>query len=491
MGRPYMQKSLAKNIFYKVILNVFNLILPIIVGSYAYRTLGDTSIGKVQFSESIYYFFFIFAVFGIYQYGLREMSRIREDKEKVSQFFTSMLSISIITSIVSFIGLLVFAYFGYNDNDIYPILILYGTNLIFNIFYVEWVNEANEDYDFITIKTVIIRLIYVVFLFLLIKGSDDYFQYALLLILSTFLNNIVSFIYVKRRIKLNFKSITIKEHLKPLIIVVIFSNANILFTQLDRFMLGETISTAAVSYYVLAQNMMGIINSLIISIIQVTIPRLSYFSGNDDDESYIALLKKISRVYFAFLFPASIGMLVVSDVTVIIYGGRTFEPAGIVLAVFAIYMISLGTESILSNQIIYVKKKENILVRLIFICGILNVGFNFLLLYLDIFSPATAIFTTAIANYLLVLLEYYYIRKHLKVKYTLFSFGNLKYLLYSLIFIPITYVIRLLDLHTFVLFVVLIIVNIAAYALILFFTKDEVYLLISRKVKEKLLRKTH
>ena len=48
-----MQKSIAKNIIYKILLNIFNVILPILVGPYAYRTLGASSMGKVNFSETI------------------------------------------------------------------------------------------------------------------------------------------------------------------------------------------------------------------------------------------------------------------------------------------------------------------------------------------------------------------------------------------------------------------------------------------------------
>lgn len=52
-----MQKSIAKNIVYKILLNVFNVILPILVGPYAYRTLGASSMGKVNFSETIFTYF--------------------------------------------------------------------------------------------------------------------------------------------------------------------------------------------------------------------------------------------------------------------------------------------------------------------------------------------------------------------------------------------------------------------------------------------------
>jgi O-antigen/teichoic acid export membrane protein len=469
-----MQKSISKNIFYKLTLNFFNLVLPVIVGPYVYRTLGDKSIGMVSYSESIYNYFFIFAVFGVHQYGLRELSRVRDNKEKVSQLFTSLFMVTFIASLTAAVVFFTFAYLGFGDDKLLPVLFIFGMSLIVNIFYVDWVNEALENYDFITIKTILVRITYVILLFLLVHNSNDYKQFAFLLMLSTFLNNFISFFYIKSKIKFNFKKISIREHIRPLILVVIFSNANILYTQLDRVMLGRFINTAAVSYYVMAQQIMGIINSLILSVIQVTVPRLSYLSGNDDDESYITLLNTISKVYFAALFPASIGMLVISDIGVVIYGGSQFAAAGSALAVFSIYMISLGIESIFSNQIIYVKKRENTLVKFIFLAGFVNLGLNVLLLNLKLFTPATAIFTTALANYLLLTMEYVFIRRYLKVDFKIFQFSKLKYLLYALLFIPISYGIRLWVTDTIPLFIMLILINAGFYVAILVITKDEV-----------------
>lgn len=477
-----MQKSLFKNIIYKVLLNLFNLILPILVGPYVYRTLGASSIGKVQFSESIFNYFFIFAVFGVYQYGMREMSLIKHDIQKVNKLFTSLFTITLVTSVGTLLIYLLFTYVGYQDNLIFPILLIYGINFISSIFYVEWVNEAFENYDFIALKTIIIRIFYVIFLFFLIKGSDDYNQYVWLLVLSTFFNNIISFIYVRRHVQFDFKNISILRHIKPLFLVVIFSNANILYTQLDRYMLGQYVGTKSVSYYAMAQQIMSIIHMLMLSIIQVTIPRLSHLSGSDNNASYINLLNTISKIYVCFLFPASIGLFIISDVGVYIYGGSEFEKSGHVLAIFAIYMISLGFESILANQILYVKKRETILVRLIFICGVINLILNILLIRLNILSPFTAILTTAFANFLLFFSEYFYIRKYLKIKFHLFELSKIKYGFYSLLFIPVSYFVRLFISQPIPLFLSLVSINIIVYILILFITKDEIIYLFLNKI---------
>jgi O-antigen/teichoic acid export membrane protein len=484
-----MEKSLVKNALYKIALNFFNLILPIIIGPYVYRTLGSEAIGSVKFAESIFNYFFIFASFGIYQYGLREVSRVKHDKEKVSKLFTSLFTFGLLTNIVSLLSFLIVSYVGYENHVIFPILLVFAFNFLFNIFFVEWVNEAFENFDFITIKTIIVKIIYIVLLFTFVQNSNDYLMFAALLAISNFLNNIISFIYIKRRIAFNFKEISIIPHLKPLFLVVIFSNGNILYTQLDRFMLGEFVNEAAVSYYVMSQQIMTIINAVMLSIIQVTIPRLSYLTGNDDESSYLSLLNKIVKVYFFILFPASVGLFVISDIGAIVYGGGEFAKAGPVLAVFSIYMISLGIESILANQVIYVKKKEKILVIFIFICGFINLLLNGWLVYTKHFSPENAIITTTLSNYILIGLEYFYIRKKLNIKFNLFALVNLKYLFLSLSFIPVSLLLKANISNIYVQFFAIVIISSLVYMGLLLLVKDDVLFLIIERVKAKFLKK--
>ncbi len=57
------------------------------------------------------------------------------------------------------------------------------------------------------------------------------------------------------------------------------------------------------------------------------------------------------------------------------------------------------------------------LVKLIFICGGLNLFLNITLVKLNILSPSSAILTTTLSNFLLFTLEYIYIRKRIKDKF--------------------------------------------------------------------------
>ncbi|WCM71526.1 oligosaccharide flippase family protein [Clostridium perfringens] len=264
-------------------------------------------------------------------------------------------------------GYVLFVQFNYFGTEIYVACMILTFNLLANIFYTEWVNEGLENYDFITIKTIIIRIVYVVFLFILVRSANDLKEYMILLVLSTFLNNIVSFIYIRKRIPFDFSDLKLLRHIKPMFLVVILSNANVLYTQLDRYFIGEYINMDSVAYYTTAQNISNIINTLLLTVIYATIPRMSNYIANENHDEYKGLLDKISKMYFIVLFPAAIGMLVLAKEVILIYGGSKYLDAIPMLKVFAIYIITLGFETILSNQVMYIRGKEKEQVKITFI----------------------------------------------------------------------------------------------------------------------------
>lgn len=480
-----MSKSIVKNAFYKILLNMFNLVVPIIVATYTYGVIDQDLIGAYNYGFSIFNYFFIFAGFGIYNYALREISRIRNDKKKLSQLFTNFFILGIASNVIVLIIYVLFDYMVFKGSQMFIILLILAINIVSNIFYVEWTNEALENYGFITAKTVVVRLVYMVFLFLTVKSSEDFYMYVFLTTFSSFLNNIISYVYIRRNVGFDFSSIKIKKHIKPLLLVIVMANGNVLYTQLDRVMIGHYNSKVAVAYYSVAQNIMGIINALVLSIVLVTIPRLSSIIASKDKEQYLNLLHKISQTLCAFLFPTAMGLFILAEEVVFLFGRGKYPGGGPILKVFAIYMISLGLESILSNQVMYINKKEKQLVKMIFVYGILNTILNFLLVKFNVFNESTAIITTAISNYLLVATEYMYIRKVLKIKFNLLSYKNLKYLLFSLSFLVVNYGVRMVISNLYLYVVTIVLLSMILYTVILFITKDEILNAMLGKVKER------
>lgn len=481
-----MKKSIFKNVIYKFCLNMFNLIVPIIIGTYVVRKLGPDLMGIINYSQAIFAYFFIFAGFGVYQYGLREISKVRDNKKKLEKTFTSLFLITIVTNIIIAVVYILFVKIQNNSLDMYVASIILTFNLFSNIFYVEWVNEALENYDFITIKTIIIRLINVFLIFIMVKSSNDYSKYLILLGLTTFLNNIASYIYVRKKIKFNFRNLELAKHIRPMLLVVILSNASVLYTQLDKVMLGKYIGTTEVAFYTMAQNISYMINTALLTLIHVSIPRLGNYIANKEYKKYIELLNRMSKIYLIILFPASIGMLLLSKEIIIIYGGMDYIKAFPILMTFSIYIITLGYEAILSNQVMYVNGREKAQVKIVLLFGILNTILNIIIFNMNIFNGVTALITTIISNMMVVFAQHFYIRKELKIEYNIFSFENSKYLLISILFIPITYIIRGVCKNMALQIFIIIAVNCIVYFSILLLIKDKLTYDLINKFKNKM-----
>lgn len=492
-----MEKSISTNIIFKFILNIFNLVVPILIGPYVLRIIGPDMNGTINYAQTLYSYFFIFAGFGVYQYGLREISRVKGDKQKLNSLFTSLFIITVCTTVITSIIYLIYIYHGYNGTDMYSISIILSFNFLANIFYTEWVNEALENFDFITIKTVIVRCIYIIAIFVFVRVAQDFKHYVVLLVLSTFANNIISFIYIKRRVKFTFSNIKLLPHFKPLFLVVILSNANVLYAQLDKAMLGSYYTIVSVGFYAVAQSISGIINSLLLTVITVSMPRLSNFLTHKDNNAYLTLLNKVSKIYYVILFPTCIGLALLAKEVILLYGGISFIDAYPILVVFSLYTISLGYETILGTQVLYLNKKENIQVKFIFICGFINLILNSLLVWLNIFNGITAMVTTLISNIILIILEYYYIKHKLNLNIKLFAWDKLKYCVYSLTFIPITMAIRMVlfsnlsqSTGELILYLITVmIINGLVYLICLLATKDEFIFTLFKVLKDKVLHR--
>ena len=431
--------SIIKNSVYKLILNVFNLGIPLIIGPYALRVLGPDVMGNIYYNETIYSYFMIISSFGLYQYGIRELSIIRDNSKKTKELFSSLLIISIVATFLTFVIYWINMILNFKGTSNFNILAVYSINIITNALFVEWALEAQENYKFITIKTIVIKVIYVILLIGFVRNKNDGIIYVGLFVLSTSLNNIVSYIYIHHNIGFSIKNIKISCHILPLLLVVLMANINTFFTQFDRLVLGAFTNNDMVAYYVLPQSISGTINSLLMSFTAVLIPRLSNILNNFGREEYLKMLRITFKEFIYILLPISIGLFVVSDKVIVLYGGIQYVNSISTMKVFSIYLFTLGLEFIFTNQIIYLFQGERILIKIITSAAITNLLLDLILVKFKILSSLTAIITTLIANLLIIILSYIYIRKKLNIKLEVIDKNFFRALLISTSFFIINY----------------------------------------------------
>ena len=98
-------KSLTSGGIYYLIYNVLNMAFPLITGIYVARVLLPADIGLVSAAQNLAQYFIIFSFLGIPTYGLREISKTRNDERERSKVFSELF---IINSIIAVIKLIIF-----------------------------------------------------------------------------------------------------------------------------------------------------------------------------------------------------------------------------------------------------------------------------------------------------------------------------------------------------------------------------------------------
>lgn len=471
-----MSKSLISNVIAKITLELFNTLLPIILVPYVYRVLGRDSIGNVEYTITLYSYFAMLGMMGIYNYGLRSISSNRSDLKKVKYTYKNLFCIGLISNTLSLILYVLFLTFIVKDETVRLIGYIYCGNLVAQLFYVEWVNEAFEEFKFITIKTVCIRLVSVICIFIFVRSSEDFYIYVTILTVVGIINYLISYIYAQRIIKLSFREtfsgLNLKVFIIPLLIILVLRNTGILYTIADRTMLGYYKGTSSVALFSIGQKIVEMAKALVLSVVFATLPRLAFYL-NEDKIKYQDGLKKLIRLVIMIVLPVGIGLFMLSPQTIWLMGGNQYSAAIPSMRIFSLRIITLAIESIIYNQILFLHKKEGIIIKYNLACGLLNVILNFI--FLSILSPLVAILTTWFSELIFQGLCILYIRNNLNVSIGISKSYNLKYLITSLLFIPIVLVIRSFTIDPILLIILSFISCATIYIFILWKSKDEMF----------------
>ena len=352
--------------------------------------------------------------------------------------------------------------------------------------YVEFVNEALENYKFITVKSVIVKIIYFVSLLLFLSKPDDIIIYAVIVSLTVFLNNIISFVYAKKKICFDFANIKIKKYLKPLIAVLVITNVDLLYSQLDRVMLGEYVSNVSVTMYYIPYYIVSTLAAIPYSIINVSIPRLSYILKNESKEKYEEKLNNSLSSLMFIIIPMCLGIFVVAKEVIFIYAGKKYMAAVVPLMIACITRIFISLESVMNNLVMYPNDKENRILKVSLCCGLLNLLMNYILVYFKILNPSTALITTGFSEIIVLIWHYLYAKRNMKIKVEILSKKNITYFVLGILFIPISLIIRKLNLGFILTLLLIILICSFMYFIVLYIKKDTNLLFILDKFKRKL-----
>ena len=88
-------KNIKINALASITVNILNIIFPLITNPYLTRILSKDNYGYYNNANTWASFIMPIAAFGIYNYGIRSISKVKEDRDKINQVFSKLFYLSI------------------------------------------------------------------------------------------------------------------------------------------------------------------------------------------------------------------------------------------------------------------------------------------------------------------------------------------------------------------------------------------------------------
>lgn len=373
-------KSIKFNFIMNFILTVSNFLFPLITFPYVSRVLLPEGTGKVAFALSIVSYFTIFASFGVATYGIRAVAQVRDDKERLSKTMHELLFINIISMTIVYVALaiaiLVVPKFAI-EKELFLVTSLF---ILFTIVGVEWLYKGLEKYQYITVRTIVFKIVSLFLVFLFVKEKSDYIIFAFISIFAIVGSGILNLINSRKLINYTlYSEYEFKKHLKPMFVLFLTSMAIAIYTSLDEGLLGLLSSPEQVGYYNAAVRVKGILFTLITSLGVVLLPRLSYYVENYMETEFHEALAKSTNFIIVIAASVVIFFTFFAKETILILAGENYVASIIPLQIVVWALILSAITNILGIQILLPLKKDKQLLFSVLCAATVDVIANFLL----------------------------------------------------------------------------------------------------------------
>ena len=348
------EPSIKKNFIMNAILNISSFIFPLISFPYVSRVLGPGGTGNVSFAISFVAYFDMFAQLGIPSYGIRACARVRDDKKELSRVVTELLTINLVTSLIVYVLLYMLIFSVPSliaDKEIYLICSLM---IILNAIGMNWLFQALEKYTYITMRSMIFKLLSIVGMLVLINGMDDYAIYAALCIFSGWASNILNLIYARKLISFETdpKQLNYARHLKAVGVFFAMTCATTVYLHLDNVMLGIMSDKTEVGYYSASVRIKTLLVSCITSLGGVLLPRLSYYIENKKENEFIRLSGKALHFVLLTALPLAVYFILFASPVILLLAGKQYERSILPMQIIMPTLLLIGITNILGIQIL-------------------------------------------------------------------------------------------------------------------------------------------
>lgn len=366
-------KSLSKGGIYYLVYNVLNLAFPFITGIYVARKLLPANIGEVAVAQNLAQYFVILAFLGIPTYGMREIAKTRDSLYDRSKVFSELYVINFISTcfFLTCYLIVVFAIPSYR-NSLHLYLIV-GISIALNAFNISWLYEGLEEFRFTSLRNIAFKTIAFLLLVIFVRRPEDYLWYAGITVIGTAGNYIVNMIFAPRFVKISFKNLELKRHMRSILYLVAVNLAIELYSLVDVTMMNFMSSKDSIAFYKYGLSIHLMLLQVINTFTMVLVPRISYFFKEGRKEEFDQLVSKALKLIVICAIPMIIGIQFTATFLLVKMYGEAYINSATVLRMFSILLLVSPIGYLLGSRMLLATNHESRMIISVGMGAVVNI----------------------------------------------------------------------------------------------------------------------
>lgn len=373
-----LQSSIKKNFAYKSVLTLSTYLINFITFPYVARVLGVERIGLVNFVDNTVNYFLLFATMGVGLLGVREIAAVKEDKKRRDQVYSSMLALNLLFTLVS-LGIYLLCISTIPKLCQYDELFYIGTaKILFTVFLVEWFFTGVENFRYITLRSILIKVLYIISVFLFVRDTSDYRLYFILTVGVVVLNALINQLYIRKFVRVRWNNIQLFKYLKQNVTLGIYTLMTSMYLTFNVMYLGLESNNTEVGYYTTAFKLYSVILGFFTAFTNVMLPRMSSLLANGEKDRFQELVNRSFSVMSTCCIPLILCSMILTPQIIYILSGPGYEGAILPMRIIMPAAFVVGIDQVLAIQVLMPMKKDKVLLMASIIGAVVSLLINLL-----------------------------------------------------------------------------------------------------------------
>ena len=415
------QPSIKKNFLYKSALTLSSYLMAFVTFPYVSRVLGVERIGLVNFVDNTINYFLLFATLGVNILGVREIATVREDDIKRNKVYSELLGVNILFTLIVLIVYILCVEWIPKLNQYKELFYIGISKLIFTAFLVEWLYTGLEQFRYITLRSIAIKLLYVLTVFLFIRSAEDYKIYFILTIGVVVLNAFINILYSKKYVDIYWRDFLSLKYLKQDILLGVSSIMTSMYLTFNVMYLGLVSDNVQVGYYTTAHKLYMVILGLFSAFTHVMLPRMSVLIADGNKEQFNKMITQSFKLVIIVSIPSILISTIFAPEIIQLLSGAGYEGAVLPMRIIMFAVLFVGIAQVLVIQVLIPLKKDRILLLASILGAIFSIILN--LVFLERLQSVGSALVLVLSELLVTLIHasYVFYNRIIEIPYNSFS----------------------------------------------------------------------